>query len=610
MSPSTGEERSAGASALCQESSGCVTLDAPKGLRDFYFDHCFGPRATQNEVYNAGVKNIVDGVMSGVNVAVLAYGQTGTGKTYTMEGIVPRALRDIYKHPDVVDVRMSFVQVYLDRLHDLLAPESSGSLLIREDPQKGFYVDGLRSYVVTSSIDDATYVFNCGLENRAVAATEMNMTSSRSHTILSVTVRTEMTSAKLMIVDLAGSERLCPTSKNFDVESRRFQETTSINVSLSALGNVIASLADARIRHIPFRDSPLTKLIQECLGGVRGGDANTILFATVGPSPQYIGESLSTLTFATRCMHVRLNPAINQIGEPDADTVPRQMLRDAYAALRKVVGQLHRVQDASRERAEARKCAWVAKEKEEERARQAADRETAAMQACDAASKPGKYGPHLATFSRADARQRVVEQWPDADAIEGANVDGGVRPIEDLDDISPDTFTQHLSALVASAEDACKCIEASAAQSARSVVGMREALIDHELDRKARAEELCSWELMLRYILSTNASGAVLISIRAIETQILMRSFVLEVQLCLAPASRPRKTRPGACDDDVGNDEQQSFPATTESSVSTVESGESRRRRIPLRAQSSILRRLPQVAPLAFRRFPDERQRR
>ena len=268
--------------AVVQESSGCVTPDAPKGVRDFYFDRCFGPKATQDDVYASSVQSIVDGVISGVNGAVLAYGQTGTGKTYTMEGLIPRALHDIFKHPNVISVRMSFVQIYLDRLHDLLAPQAQG-LSIREDPKTGFYVDGLRSYVI-SNIDEATYVLHTGLENREMASTEMNMTSSRSHTIMSVTVRTHNTVGKLMMVDLAGSERVYSTSKSFDLDARRFQKTTSINVSLSALGNVIAALADVRSRHIPFRDSPLTKLIQEFSAGF--GDLTPTLSSLRQLGPQ------------------------------------------------------------------------------------------------------------------------------------------------------------------------------------------------------------------------------------------------------------------------------------------------------------------------------------
>jgi hypothetical protein len=217
-------------------------------------------------------------------------------------------------------VSMSFIQIYRENIQDLLSAaivNGQGNnyveenLAIREDPQKGFYVEGLQEYVVRS-YEEAEALLNLGLENRAIASTLMNSTSSRSHTVITVIIEQKgnipnagdsddhpklnsyhrVLRSKLLMVDLAGSERVRKTVS----KGTRLDEAKSINTSLSALGNVIAALAESNMSHVPYRDSKLTKILHDSLGGT----ASTSLVATVGPIPSHYNETLSTLQFGSR----------------------------------------------------------------------------------------------------------------------------------------------------------------------------------------------------------------------------------------------------------------------------------------------------------------------
>jgi hypothetical protein len=279
-----------------------LKLDSEGGKqRDFFFDYVFGPDGTQQQIYDHIGGPIIGDVLRGFNGTIFAYGQTGTGKTYTMgildrvrdqnAGIIPRSLGHIFGHMkqnahlDIqFTVSMSFLQIYLETIQDLLVPSNSKhweeNLPVRENPGKGFFVEGLHEYVVRS-YNEAEALLNLGLENRALAPTLMNTTSSRSHTVLTVVVEqrgkngdaaadganggraaglsySRTLRGKLLLVDLAGSERVRRTTS----KGARLSEAKSINTSLSALGNVIAALADHKVSHVPFRDSKLTRLLQ------------------------------------------------------------------------------------------------------------------------------------------------------------------------------------------------------------------------------------------------------------------------------------------------------------------------------------------------------------
>lgn len=247
-------------------------------------------------------------------------------------GIIPRAMSQIFDHvlqhqrDTEIIVTMSFLQLYRETIQDLLAPAASSgpasddNLAIREDPSKGFYVEGLQCYMVRS-YEEAEALLNLGLENRAIAPTLMNVTSSRSHTVLTINMEQRGATAdsgsasqfsskkmshvrtmrsKLLLVDLAGSERVRKTVS----KGTRLEEAKSINTSLSALGNVIAALAEANVAHVPYRDSKLTKILHDSLGGT----ASTALVAAIGPAQSNYAETLSTLVFASRCMAVKTTP--------------------------------------------------------------------------------------------------------------------------------------------------------------------------------------------------------------------------------------------------------------------------------------------------------------
>eukprot|EP00752_Nemacystus_decipiens_P007852 g7014.t1 len=267
-------------------------------------------------------------------------------------GIIPRALSRVFERlqkkttasldggsPSNLSakVTVSLLQIYNESVQDLLTPTApfsgdNAGLHVREDPSVGFFVDGLREYTVCSH-QEAAALINLGLQQRTTAQTMKNDISSRSHTVLTVKLEqrggTELPSfvsaedvvsiagryagssarSKLVLVDLAGSERGRRSSIYLHQESgpERLREAGFINQSLSALGNVVAALGQAELNrpHIPFRDSKLTRILADSLGG----NANAALLATVGPAPQNQAESLSTLVFASRCMRVRNSPA-------------------------------------------------------------------------------------------------------------------------------------------------------------------------------------------------------------------------------------------------------------------------------------------------------------
>ena len=250
-------------------------------------------------------------------------------------GIIPRSISQIFDYvlsnQSAVDITitMSFLQLYRETIQDLLAPAAASvgsnvdeNLVIREDPATGFYVEGLQNYIVRS-YEEAEALLNLGLENRAMAPTLMNTTSSRSHTVLTIHVEQRGMSgggvsaslgdtsgnrmshvrtlrSKLLLVDLAGSERVRKTISR----GTRLEEAKCINTSLSALGNVIAALAESNVSHVRYRDSKLTKILHDSLGGT----ASTALIAAVGPAYSNFAETLSTLVFASRCMAVKITP--------------------------------------------------------------------------------------------------------------------------------------------------------------------------------------------------------------------------------------------------------------------------------------------------------------
>ncbi|XP_061649610.1 kinesin-like protein KIF3B isoform X1 [Phyllopteryx taeniolatus] len=299
---------------------------ACKSSKVFTFDSVYDWKSTQKELYAESFRPLVDSVLQGFNGTIFAYGQTGTGKTYTMEGtrndlerrgVIPNSFDHIFTHISRSQnqqylVRASYLEIYQEEIRDLLSKDQSRHLELRERPDTGVYVKNLSSFV-TKSKEEIENVMNVGNQNRSVGSTNMNEHSSRSHAIFVITVEcselgvdgeNHIRVGKLNLVDLAGSERQTKTGAH----GERLKEATKINLSLSALGNVISALVDGRSSHIPYRDSKLTRLLQDSLGG----NARTVMVANIGPASYNVEETLTTLHYSNRAKNIKNTPCINE----------------------------------------------------------------------------------------------------------------------------------------------------------------------------------------------------------------------------------------------------------------------------------------------------------
>ena len=295
----------------------------------FTFDRIFDIDSTQDEVYAISALPAVESVLSGYNSTIFAYGQTGTGKTFTMEGftfdyldpnrgIIPRTIEDIFKYIEnntnsntTFIIRATYLQIYNEQISDLLKPEKK-NLSIRESKQKGLYVESLSEWAVRSP-NDIYALLERGSQSRAKANTHMNDVSSRSHAVFSIQVEQmengqsgkSIKVGKLNLVDLAGSERI----KVSGATGQQLEESKKINKSLSALGNVIYALTDSKGRtHIPYRDSKLTRLLENSLGG----NCRTTMIGMISPAECSFSESLSTLNFAKRAKSIKNRAIVNE----------------------------------------------------------------------------------------------------------------------------------------------------------------------------------------------------------------------------------------------------------------------------------------------------------
>ena len=288
----------------------------------FQFDKIFNTMSTQKEIYDYSAKELVDSVLSGYNATIFAYGQTASGKTYTMqgqlnsperEGIIPRMVRHVFHNIMLSDsdieytVKVSIIEIYMEKIRDLI-DLSKTNLNIREK-DKEIYIEDLSEHYVSSE-EDVIELIRIGSENRTTAATNMNENSSRSHTLVIMTLHQKNTktleakTGRLYLVDLAGSEKIAKTGSS----GITLEEAKIINKSLSTLGMVINALTDGKSMHIPYRESKLTRVLTESLGG----NAKTCLIITCSPSSYNESETLSTLRFGTRAKKIRNKPKINK----------------------------------------------------------------------------------------------------------------------------------------------------------------------------------------------------------------------------------------------------------------------------------------------------------
>ncbi|PWN37579.1 kinesin-domain-containing protein, partial [Meira miltonrushii] len=306
--------------------------------RSYPFDHVFGPEADQGMVYQSVVGPVLNEVMNGYNCTVFAYGQTGTGKTHTMEGdltsqlgtysaeagIIPRTLYRLFHtlelSKDEYSVHATFVELYNEELRDLLSDEApqplgggkdSAGLRMYEDKGKGVNIQGLEDIPMRDA-EHGLKLLRKGSQKRHIAATRCNESSSRSHCVFTLTVHIKETTSKgedvlrtgkLNLVDLAGSENIGRSG----AENKRAREAGMINQSLLTLGRVINALVE-KSSHIPYRESKLTRLLQESLGG----RTKTCIIATVSSERSNMEETLSTLDYALRAKSIRNRPEVNQ----------------------------------------------------------------------------------------------------------------------------------------------------------------------------------------------------------------------------------------------------------------------------------------------------------
>ncbi|KDO20679.1 hypothetical protein SPRG_13431 [Saprolegnia parasitica CBS 223.65] len=319
-------------------------MEAGGPPNSFTFDNVFGEDSTQQEVFEAVAKPVVADVLEGYNATIFAYGQTSSGKTFTMEGasiddpglrgIIPRTATELFARLMDADenmefvVKVSYIEIYMERIRDLLDPyKTKINLQVREDAEKGIYVDGVTELCVTSD-DELLTTMRSGAMNRAVAATGMNEGSSRSHSVFMVTLyqrnlETNSTKVgKLYLVDLAGSEMVRKTQAS----GKQLEEAKTINKSLSALGMVINALTTANVTFVPYRDSKLTRVLQESLGG----NSRTALIINVSPSSYNAPETLSTLRFGNRAKSIKNKAVVN--AEKSAEEY-KQLLAKAEKAM-------------------------------------------------------------------------------------------------------------------------------------------------------------------------------------------------------------------------------------------------------------------------------------
>ncbi|KAG7036905.1 Kinesin-like protein KIN-5D [Cucurbita argyrosperma subsp. argyrosperma] len=321
-----------------REVSAIQTIANKQIDRTFAFDKVFGPASQQRELYDLAVSPIVYEVLEGYNCTIFAYGQTGTGKTYTMEGgarkkngefpsdagVIPRAVKQIF---DILEaqnaeynMKVTFLELYNEEITDLLAPEETSKFIddkskkpiaLMEDGKGGVFVRGLEEEMVCTA-NEIYKILERGSAKRRTAETLLNKQSSRSHSIFSITIHIKectpegeemIKCGKLNLVDLAGSENISRSG----AREGRAREAGEINKSLLTLGRVINALVE-HSGHVPYRDSKLTRLLRDSLGG----KTKTCIIATISPSIHCLEETLSTLDYAHRAKNIKNKPEINQ----------------------------------------------------------------------------------------------------------------------------------------------------------------------------------------------------------------------------------------------------------------------------------------------------------
>jgi len=321
--PTNKLEQNQGAKVIMKiEADSEVSIFRGNDKKKFNLDHFYPPDSEQETVYEHSGKPLVSEILKGYNATMFAYGQTGSGKTWSMmgepedpryQGLIPRMINAVFEEIEQADenlefvVKVSYVELYREKIRDLLETRSS-SLAIREHKSGGIYIEGVQEPYVVSS-EEVLWHLEEGGHNRATSATRMNETSSRSHAVFIFRLIAEdkrthsKKMSKLMMVDLAGSEKVRKTQ----AQGQRLEEAKGINQSLSTLGRVIQGLTTNK-GHIAYRDSKLTRLLSDSLGG----NSKTCIIVTCSPCEYNVEETISTLRFGVNCKKVKNKPKVNQ----------------------------------------------------------------------------------------------------------------------------------------------------------------------------------------------------------------------------------------------------------------------------------------------------------
>jgi len=409
--PLSSKEIARGCTEIVKITNNNIVINTPgdvshEGAHNYTFDHCYYTDSTQVQVFKDLGEPMLMKALDGFNGTLFAYGQTGSGKSFSMmgsyvdgdelnKGIIPRLNTDLWakcqdklgpindNNNTKILVSISFLEIYNENIKDLLNPNDKIQLKIRESPEQGIYVEGLCELIVKDAAS-INRLIDQGNTVRRVAATNMNEQSSRSHSVFTIKIeqktiteleggvtREQIVKAKLNLVDLAGSERANKTGAT----GSTLKEGANINMSLMALGNVINALSETAAskgqkRHIPYRDSKLTRLLQESLGG----NSATVMLAAISPADYNYDETLSTLKYAHRAKSIE-NVVVRN------EDMQERMIRDLKNEIENLKKQLQGggggVVDQEAERKlkelqEAQKSAWeereqLSKQLEEER---------------------------------------------------------------------------------------------------------------------------------------------------------------------------------------------------------------------------------------------------
>ncbi|KAI8873149.1 kinesin-domain-containing protein, partial [Ramicandelaber brevisporus] len=331
------------------------TAQASRPAKDvrYVFDRVFGEDSTQADIYSSTTRPLIDAVLQGFNATVFAYGATGCGKTYTISGtrndpgIIFRTMEELFSrmdelsHERTVEASLSYLEVYNETIRDLLGPDADrlsshiASLALREGSARGVTVAGLTEHHPTT-VEQVMRLVMFGNRNRTQSPTEANATSSRSHAVLQINIKqkprggglsTDVIMATFSIIDLAGSERASVTKNR----GERLLEGANINRSLLALANCINALCDSK-KHIPYRDSKLTRLLKFSLGG----NCKTAMIVCVSPASTYYDETHNTLKYANRAKNIKTRVEKNTVNVKAHLTQYRKQISDQADEIRRL----------------------------------------------------------------------------------------------------------------------------------------------------------------------------------------------------------------------------------------------------------------------------------